>query len=230
MQWHAGFRISQILRVSAALGLLLLGVTEPSRVIARAPAAEARIDAPADGAQVDGVVEIRGRATVSGGRRFVFYRILIGEGRTPVSLRPLGPPYERPVENGVLAASDTDRFPSGDYLLTLRVYADDSSYESASAVVTVKYKPTPTPLAILLPTVVDVPTLVPASDSVVAAGPVDALPALDVVIPPFDDGAPSVPALAPIATIAPPRAVVPIQPISLDANNPGPFPVDTPTT
>ncbi len=146
MRWHAGFRSSQILRVSAALGLLLLGAPEPSGVAAQAPAAEARIKAPADGAQVDGVVEIRGRATVPVGGQFSFYRLLIGIGRTPSIMRPLGPPYDRPVENGLLATWDTDRFPSDDYLLTLQVYESEDEYASASVLVTVKPKPTPTPL------------------------------------------------------------------------------------
>ena len=84
-------------------------------------------------------------------------------------MRPLGAPYDL-VENGVLATWDTDQFPSGDYLLTLHVYGDDDAYVVASRVVTVKYKPTPTPLAILLPIVVDLPTPILASDSVVAAG------------------------------------------------------------
>ena len=55
-------------------------------------------------------------------------------------------------------------------------------------------------------------------------------PFLDVQVAPLDNGAPSESVLAPIPTVAPPRAVVPIQPIPLDMNNPGPFAVDTPTT
>jgi hypothetical protein len=214
---------------AAALGLLLVGVTGYPEADARATTVEARIDSPANGAQVDGLVEIRGRATVSGDGRFAFYRILIGEGGTAVALRPHGPPYERPVENGVLATWDTDRFPSGEYLLTLRVYAADNSFESASAVVTVKYKPTPTPLAMLLPTPIDVPTLT----EVVSAAPppvVDAPPFVDIMVPTFDDGVPSGSVVAPVSTIAPARANVPIQPIPLDPTNPGPFAGETPTT
>jgi hypothetical protein len=231
MRFQTSLPIGHALRVGVAVvGLLLIGVLDRPEADARTTAISARIDAPASGAQVDGVVEIRGRATVSDGGRFGFYRILIGVGRTPASLRPLGPPYDQPVESGLLATWDTDRFPSGEYMVTLHVYDAEDGYETSSTVVTVKPKPTPTPLAIRLPTVDTVPTLVPASEPVVAAGPLDAPPALDVLIPSFDDGAPSVPVLAPIATIAPPRAAVPIQPIPLDPNYPGPFPVDTPTT
>lgn len=231
MHYQAGIPIGHALRVgTAVVGLLLIGALDHPNVDARTSSVSASIDAPASGAQVDGVVEIRGRATVADGARFGFYRILIGAGRSPAVMRPLGPPYDRPVESGVLATWDTDRFPSGDYLLTLHVYGDDDAYVSASTVVTVAYKPTPTPLAILLPTGVDVPTAMADAMSAPAPAPVEAPSALDVVIPPLDVGAPSVPALAPVPTIAPPRAVVPVQPIPLDANNPGPFPVDTPTT
>ena len=231
MHDQAGIPIGHALRVgTAALGLLLIGALDHPNADARISQVSASIDAPASGAQVDGVVEIRGRATVSDGAHFGFYRVLIGAGRSPAVMRPLGRPHDRPVESGVLATWDTDRFPSGEYLLALHVYDAEDGYETASAVVTVKPKPTPTPLAILLPTVGTVPTLVPTSASVIAAGPVDAPPALNVVIAPFDDGAPSIVAPAPVPTIAPPRAVVPIQPIPLDPNYPGPFPVDTPTT
>ena len=231
MRNQAGVPIGHALRVgAAALGLLLIGALDHPSADARTSQVSASIDAPARGAQVYGIVEIRGRAAVSDGARFGFYRILIGTGRSPAVMRPLGPPYDRQVENGVLATWDTDRFPSGEYLLALHVYDAEDGYETASTLVTVKPKPTPTPLAILLPTLDTVPTLAPTSESVVAAGPVDAPPALNVGRAPFDDGLPSVVAPAPVPTIAPPRAIVPIQPIPLDPIYPGPFPVDTPTT
>jgi hypothetical protein len=227
--YQVGAAIRRALRIVAALGVLLIGTTDFSGADAQSPAGEARIDAPAEGEQVDGVVEIKGRATVSGGKQLAFYRILIGEGRSPGSQRPLGPAHEQPVENGVLGTWDTNLFLSGDHLLTLRVYATDNSFVSASRVVTVKYKPTPTPLAILLPTVVDVPTLAPLAESAAAPGPVDPPPFLDAVIDPFEPS--SVRAEpAPIPSISVPGFSAPIQPIPLDANNPGPFAVDTPTT
>ena len=95
------------------------------------------------GAQVDGVVEIRGRATVADGARFGFYRILIGEGRTPVSLRPLGPPYDRPVDSGMLATWDTDRFPSGeDFISALSASGPEPSARSATTRITTDQEPT----------------------------------------------------------------------------------------
>jgi hypothetical protein len=201
------------------VGLLWVAVTSSAGVDARAATVEARIDAPANGAQVEGVVEIRGRATVSGGGQFAFYRVLVGEGALSVSQRPLGPAYDKPVENGLLATWDTSLFPYGEYLLTLRVYADDNSFASASTVVTIKVKPTPTPLAIILPGVTDVPTL--AAIAPPALAPVEPPRALDVQLDPFDPSS---------VQSAPATAPIPIQPIPLDASNPGPFAVDTPTT
>ena len=149
---------------AAAFGLLLVGVTGYPAADARAPVAEARIDAP-----------------------------------------------------------------SGDYLLRLHVYADDDAYASASAVVMVKYKPTPTPLSILLPGWDDIPTPVAVSTREPVPVPNEPPPALNVGIAPIEASAPAAPELAPIPPIASAGAIVPIQPIPLDANNPGPFPVDSPT-
>src|SRR3954452_18674028 len=153
MRSQPGTILSPALRAGAIILLFVLmlgGATGYSPEDVRASTAEARIDAPANGAQVDGIVEIRGRATVSDGH-FSFYRILIGEGSPSISLRPLGPAYDHPIENGVLGTWDTKQFVSGVYTLTLRVYADDNAFASSSTVVTVKLKPTPTPLAIILP-------------------------------------------------------------------------------
>jgi hypothetical protein len=225
-----GAAIGLTLRAGAAvLCLLLVGVLNQPRVDAGASAADASIDAPADEAQVDGVVELRGRATVSDGRRFAFYRLLIGIGRSPASMRPLGPPYDRPVENGLLATWNTDRFPPGEYLITLQVYADDEEYASASVLLAVKDKPTPTPMPLALPSPIDDPSPVAAPGPRPAPPvPAEGQPVLDVPIPPLDESDP--PAPAPVPTIAVPGEVVPIQPIPFDPNDPGPFPIDTPTT
>ena len=146
------------LRVGAAgLGLLLIGATGNAGVNAQVPTAGARIDAPIAGAQVDGVVEVRGRAIVPESRRFAYYRLLIGIGRSPSIMRPLGPPYDQPVENGLLGTWDTDRFPSDEYQLTLQVYTTDDEYQSASALVIVKPKPTPTPMTLSVPSVIGAP-------------------------------------------------------------------------
>lgn len=64
-------------------------------------------------------------------------------------MRPLGPAYERPVESGVLATWDTDRFPPGEYLLTLHVYDARDGFGTASTLVTLRPKPTRTPFALV---------------------------------------------------------------------------------
>jgi hypothetical protein len=231
MRSHVGSPVSRALRASiAAIGLAVCGALAYTGADAQAPAGDARIDSPANDAEVDGVVEIRGRATAPSGKQFAFYRLLIGPGRTAGEQRPIGPAHEEPVESGVLGTWDTHTVPFGEYLLTLRVYATDNSFASASVVLIVKVKPTPTSLGLVVPRFEDVPTLGPDVRAA-APAPVDAPPQLDVVLAPIDDGSVrSSNNLAPIPTISANRAAVPIQGIPLDPNNPGPFAVDTPTT
>ena len=156
-------RAVAVLQGIVVLGLLLTAAPDSARADAQTPVAEARIDAPTAGAQVDGLVEIRGRAIVPAGERFAYYRLLIGIGRSPAIMRPLGPAYDQPVENGVLATWDTDRFPSDEYQLTLQVYTTDDEYQSASTLVTVKAKPTPTPMILAVPSVIGAPMFVEPS-------------------------------------------------------------------
>jgi hypothetical protein len=163
MRCQSGTAIKLIVWSIAVLGLLLVLAPASSKVDAETPAAVARIDAPTAGAQVDGVIEIQGRAIVPESRRFAYYRLLIGIGRSPAIMRPLGPPHDQPVENGLLATWDTDRFPSDEYLLMLQVYTTDDEYESASALVTVKAKPTPTPMILAVPNVIGAPIVVDPS-------------------------------------------------------------------
>ena len=231
MRSTVGIPIGRALRAGiAVIGLVVCGALAYTGADAQAPAGEARIESPANETEVDGVVEIRGRATVPGGKQFAFYRLLVGPGRTAGEQRPIGPPHEEPVESGVLGTWDTNTVPFGDYLLTLRVYATDNSFVSASVVLTVKFKPTPTPLGLVVPAFEDVPTLGPEFGAA-PPPPVDAPPQLDVVLAPVDDGSVrSSSNLAPIPTISANRAAVPVQGIPLDPSNPGPFAVDTPTT
>jgi hypothetical protein len=163
MRRQPGTDIKYVPRAIAVLGLLLVVASGSSTVDAQAPAVEARIDAPTAGAQVDGVVEIRGRASVPVGEQFAYYRLLIGIGRSPAIMRPLGSAYDQPVESGLLATWDTDRFPSDEYQLTLQVYTTDDEYESASTLVTVKAKPTPTPITLAAPSIIGVPIFVDPS-------------------------------------------------------------------
>jgi hypothetical protein len=191
-----------------------------------------RIDAPANGASVSGNVEIRGRATGPDVSRFSFYRILIGEGKDPTSLRPLGPPHDTPIENGVLATWGTDRFPAGEYTLILQVYDVDQNVTSASTFVTVAAKPTPTPLPLLMP------SMQPAADQTPVGAPPPAIApppasgaasAADGPIP-LDLPTPIVPpTLAPLVEAPGPGGPgMPINPIPIDPAMPPPVRLDTP--
>jgi hypothetical protein len=110
--WNAG-----TLTVAVLLTLMAL----PS---ARLEAAEdqARIDSPAEGAMVSGMVEIRGRAVGSTPEELDFYRLYVGVGDDPSSLRPIGRPFNRAVEQGVLATANAGLAMPGEYIVVLRVF------------------------------------------------------------------------------------------------------------
>jgi hypothetical protein len=105
----------------------------------------ARIDSPADGATVSGVVEIRGRAVADPPEAFNFYRLYFGPGRGPSMLRPFGEPYTTPVGDGILAVAETWRVPSGDYYLLVRVFDMYGGTSEASIQVTVASQTLPVP-------------------------------------------------------------------------------------
>ena len=210
---------------------VLVGVSGPT-ITTGAPLLQGpdRIDATANGASVSGNVEIRGRATGPDVRRFSFYRILIGEGKDPPSLRPLGPSYDKPVENGVLATWNTDRFPSGEYTLILQVHDTDQNVTSASTFVTVAAKPTPIPM--LIPSVQPAADGTPPADEPLAPIPppqVGPTTTGDGTIP-LDLPTPIVPpTLAPLVDAPGPSGPgMPINPIPIDPNMPPPARLDTP--
>jgi hypothetical protein len=210
---------------------LLVGTTgSPTGAASAAADGLDRIDAPADGASVSGVVEIRGRATGPDPSRFSYYRILIGEGKDPPNMRPLGSPYDKPVEDGVLATWNTDRFPSGEYTLLLQVYDVSNDFTSTARLVVVADKPTPTP--------------VPSTGPVVFVTPVDVQEPAPATAPPSEPGAPSTgdgtipldlptfespPTLAPLPNAPGPTGPgVPINPIPINPDIPPPVRLDTP--
>jgi hypothetical protein len=227
--------MSRAALVVLVLALILGSVGPPHPgAVARMADGPDMITAPANGASVSGAVEIRGRATGPDVSRFAYYRILIGEGAHPPTMRPLGPPYDKPVDDGVLAIWDTDRFPPGEYTLTLQVYDVANDLTSASVLVTVSQKPTPTPFAApaVLGTPIDVappgPGSPPGQTGPIPSAP-DAAPAGDGAIPinlptPF-----APPTLAPLPVESGPSDPgVPINPIPIDPNSPPPVRLDTP--
>jgi hypothetical protein len=215
-----GFAVLPVALLVSAMWVLIVVQTASGQ-------GEDRIDTPANGAPVSGAVEIRGRATGPDVSRFSFYRILIGVGRSPSAMRPLGPPHDQPVEDGVLATWDTDQFPSGEYTLVLMVYDKDQKNTTAQAVVYIADKATPTPVRsadgpIIFLTPVEVapaaPAAIPPPDS--DSGP------LPVELPPAEIDSESPPPLLPIAPAAP--APAPIAPIPADTGPLEPLPPSPP--
>ncbi len=196
----AGRSVGQL----AGLLLVVLGLAALGGLVASIAEAEdegARIDAPADGARVSGIVEVRGRATGPDVGRFSFYRVLLGIGRDPSALRPLGQPSDTPVEDGLLTVWDTSTYPAGEYRLGLAVYDRDGTVARASVAVTVDLKPTPTPFRpdLALTPVPDIAIDRPAQ---APPPPVDPGPALNPAIP--AEGPPIAPRpLAPIPQVGP---------------------------
>ena len=177
-----------------------------------------RIDAPANGTSVIGSVEVRGRAVTADPSRFSFYRLHYGAGASPVSLRPVGPAGDTPVEDGVLGVWDTAPLFQGEYLLQLTVYDTSGSTTTAYVVVNVLPAPTPTPRnqpAFIVPAPGETPTT-PEEDTGPPPTPLPELPQLDpqipqIVVPEQNQQPPP-----PIQQVNPPPPAPGFQPIQID--------------
>jgi hypothetical protein len=186
----------------------------------------ARIDSPANGASVVGAVEIRGRAVTADRSHFSFYRLHYGAGASATSLRPIGAPVDRPVEDGVLGLWDTAPLFQGEYLLQLTVYDTSGGTTTAHVVVNVLPAPTPTPRTqptFVVPAPGETPTT-PDEDTGPTPTPLPELPQLDpqipqIVIPDQSQQQP------PIQQVNPPPPGPDFQPIQID---PGPQPPQAP--
>jgi hypothetical protein len=66
-----------------------------------------RIESPPDGAPVMGRIDIRVTVTAAAPGQIDFYRLYVGNGRSPSAMRPVGPPRTAPVVNEVVAQLDT---------------------------------------------------------------------------------------------------------------------------
>jgi len=106
---------------------------------------EARLTSPSLFADVGGVVELRGSAS---GEGFVSYRLEYGQGLNPQEWVQIGPDFTTPVEEVLLADSDTSR-PDGLYALRLLVVYEDRRVERAVGQVAVDN--TPPQVAVLYP-------------------------------------------------------------------------------
>jgi hypothetical protein len=181
-----------------------------------------RIDVPADGADVSGRVEIRGRATTADPSHFSFYRLYYGQGDSPSVLRPIGNPSDKPIVVDVLGVWDTAPLLTGPYLVQLTVYDDTGGMTTAHVVVNVLPAPTPTPQTNQPPAVV-VPQGTPPPDDQQDNGPtptpIPELPQLDpnipqIDVPPPDQSAPQV------QPVVPQQTDPGLQPINIPNPNP----------
>jgi hypothetical protein len=173
-----------------------------------------RIDAPANGERVVGAIEVRGQATTADPSRFSFYRLHYGAGSAPSSLRPIGNPSDKPVENGVLGTWDTAPLFQGEYFLQLTVYDTAGGTVTTHVVVNVLPAPTPTPRnqpSVLIPVPGQTPTTT-EDESAPPATPLPELPQLDPQIPQIN---------------LPPQqqGPLPIQPVDSSGTDPGLQPI-----
>jgi tetratricopeptide (TPR) repeat protein len=96
-----------------------------------------QIDAPAQGAVLNSVVEVRGSAHSD---NFDYYKLESGVGASPTEWSVIGPLVYEPVINGTLGTWDTSLLPDGEY--SLRVVVVDRSgntYPAYTLTVTIKH-------------------------------------------------------------------------------------------
>jgi hypothetical protein len=187
----------------------------------------ARIDAPAGGERVRGVVEIRGRAVGPDPSRFSFYRLHYGPGQSPSTFRQIGPAGDQPVEDGRLGVWDTSAVSPGEYLIQLTVYDTDGRTTTAGVAVVVEATPTPTRPINRPPPVFATPgdTPTPGPEPEATATPLPELPPPDSPIQPSDAPPPAPPPPAPVPDVAPPPPPSGPPPVQIDPIGPaGPPP------
>jgi hypothetical protein len=217
--WH------RYVLVYLAMTLIIALITIPMPSTPAHADDNVRIDVPANGADVSGRVEIRGRATTADPSQFSFYRLHYGQGDSPAVLRPIGGPADKPVVDDVLGVWDTAPLLTGPYLLLLTVYDQKGNTTTSRVVVNVLPAPTPTPRTNQPPLVV-VPGATPNPDdqnSGPTPTPIPELPQLDPNIPqiyiPQQDTSP------PVQPVIPQQTDPGIQPITV----PGPAPAAPPS-
>ena len=119
--------------------------------------AQVQITSPELGAELRGLVEIMGSASVP---NFQFYKVEFGVGPNPSDWAVIGSLHDRPVINSLLEVWDTTRLPDGVYTLRVQGVRQDGNWEeftvrqlsilnsrpspTASPTVTVTRPPTPT--------------------------------------------------------------------------------------
>jgi hypothetical protein len=179
---------------SATLGIVCAGLLSLYPVTAERPGGVAsasesvRIESPVDGAAVSGRIDIRVTVTADDPDHIDFYRIYVGNGRSPAAMRPLGSPRTAPALSETIVTLDTTLLQAGEATIQLRMYPKSGDEIDVSVVVMVQVGPTPTRIlsgpVIVVPPAAYAPP--PTGSAGVTAGvdyPVEALP--DVEIPQF---------------------------------------------
>lgn len=148
----------------AVMGLALISLVGGLAAVRAEPVQQqvlVQIVSPEMGAELRGVVEIRGSASVP---NFQFYKVEFGVGPNPTQWALIGALHEQPVINGRLEVWDTTKLPDGVYSLRLQAVKRDGNYEEffVRQVAIVNTRPTAT----LAPTATPIPSASPTHSPV----------------------------------------------------------------
>ena len=110
-------------------------------------------------------------------------------------LRPIGPPGDRPVEDGLLGVWDTASVAPGEHVVVLTVYDVGGNTIAARTAVVVELTPTPTPLVNPPPAVYPTPA---ENGEEPPAAPPPPLPDFAPIGPPVRPSDPLSPAAPPV--------------------------------
>lgn len=126
-----------------------------------------QITSPEINAELRGVVQIRGSASVPS---FQFYKVEFGVGPSPDKWALIGSMHDRPVLNDQLEVWDTTRWPDGVYSLRLQAVKQDGNYEEfyVRGLTIANARPTSTPTA-------TTPTATPTLEGIQAPTPTSEL-------------------------------------------------------
>ena len=86
-----------------------------------------RITAPTPGQGVDGLVPIMGTAQFDPAQ-VQYYKLEIGDGRSPTAWTTFGDTHTQPVADGLLEQLHADALPAGDYVIRLILVGNDGNF------------------------------------------------------------------------------------------------------
>ena len=85
------------------------------------------ITSPTAGQQVSGLVQIMGTAQFDPAQ-VQYYKLEIGNGRSPTEWTTFGTTHNQPVANSVLEQLHADALPAGDYVIRLILVGNDGNF------------------------------------------------------------------------------------------------------